>query len=251
VLIVGGNYSYIFNNQSIKKSRDYWFLRWNVESAGNFFNAVKSISNPDQPDTVAYKFLGQPFAQYFKTDIDLRYNYIINTASSVVYRGFFGIGIPYGNSKAIPFERQYFGGGANGIRGWQVRTLGPGSYVPDSTIAFLNQTADLKLELNTEYRFKLFWIFEGALFLDAGNIWNYRKDASRPGSQFKFKTFYKDIAIGTGAGLRFDFSFFLGRIDFGMKLRDPVIQERNKWIIYNRPYTLRDFTVVLAIGYPF
>jgi outer membrane protein assembly factor BamA len=251
VLIIGGNYSYIFNNQSIKKSRDYWFLRWNIESSGNLLNAVNRISNPDQPDTVAYKFLGQPFAQYFKTDIDLRYNYIINTASSVVYRGFFGIGIPYGNSKAIPFERQYFGGGANGIRGWQVRTLGPGSYVPDTTTTFLNQTADLKLELNTEYRFKLFWIFEGALFLDAGNIWNYREDPSRPGSQFKLKTFYKDIAVGTGAGLRLDFGFFLGRIDFGMKLRDPLIQERNKWIIYNRPYTLRDFTIVLAIGYPF
>ncbi|MBK9390888.1 MAG: BamA/TamA family outer membrane protein [Bacteroidetes bacterium] len=224
VLILGGSYSFVFNNQSIKKSRDYWFLRWNTEASGNLLWAYNSISNPDKPDTAAYKFLGQPFAQYFKTDIDIRYNYVINDAASIVYRGFFGIGVPYGNSKAIPFEKQYFGGGANGIRGWQVRTLGPGSYVPDSSTTFLNQTADLKLELNTEYRFKLFWILEGALFLDAGNIWNYREDPDRPGSQFQLKNFYKDIAVGTGAGLRFDFSFFLGRIDFGMKLRDPVIQ---------------------------
>ncbi|HUX95308.1 MAG TPA: BamA/TamA family outer membrane protein [Bacteroidales bacterium] len=248
-LILGGSYSYVFNNQTIKKSRDYWFLRWNIESAGNLLSAFNNISNPEQPDSVAYKFLGQPFAQYVRTDFDLRYNYVMNEASSMVYRGFFGIGIPYGNSKAIPFEKQYFGGGANGVRGWQVRTLGPGSYVPDTT--FLNQTADLKLELNTEYRFKLFWILEGAVFVDAGNIWNYREDPGRPGSQFKLNTFYKDIAIGTGAGLRFDFSFFLGRIDFGMKLRDPVIQERNKWIISQRPYERNDFTVVIAIGYPF
>jgi hypothetical protein len=249
VLILGGNYSYIFNNQSIKKSRDYWFLRINAEAAGNLLNIINKFANPSRPDSVAYTFLGQPFAQYVKADIDLRYNYIINEAGSMVYRGFFGIGIPYGNSKAIPFEKQYFGGGANGVRGWQVRTLGPGSYVPDTT--FLNQTADLKLELNTEYRFKLFWILEGAVFVDAGNIWNYREDPSRPGTQFKFKTFYKDIAVGTGAGLRFDFSFFLGRVDFGMKLRDPVIQAGNKWIFTNRPYERNDFTIVIAIGYPF
>jgi outer membrane protein assembly factor BamA len=251
VLILGGNYSYIFNNQSIKRSKDYWFFRFNTELAGNLLNAINRISNPDKPDTVSYEFLGQPFAQYFRADIDLRYNYFINDAASMVYRGFFGIGIPYGNSKAIPFEKQYFGGGANGIRGWQVRTLGPGSYVPDSSTTFLNQTADIKLELNTEYRFKLFWILEGALFVDAGNIWNYREDPDRPGSQFKLKTFYKDIAVGTGAGLRFDFSFFLGRIDFGMKLRDPVIQQRNKWIMSNRSFERNDFTIVIGIGYPF
>ncbi len=249
VLILGGNYSYIFNNQSIKRSRDYWFLRFNAEAAGNLLNAVSRITSPNKSDSVTYTFLDQPFAQYIRADVDLRYNYVINEAGSIVYRGFFGIGIPYGNSKAIPFEKQYFGGGANGVRAWQVRTLGPGSYVPDTT--FLNQTADLKLELNAEYRFKLFWILEGAVFVDAGNIWNYREDPSRPGSQFKLNTFYKDIAMGTGAGLRFDFSFFLGRIDLGMKLRDPIIREQNKWIFTNRAYDRNDFTIVIAIGYPF
>jgi outer membrane protein assembly factor BamA len=251
VLILGGSYSYVFNNQSIKKSKDYWFLRWNLEASGNLLQAFNTISNPDQPDSVAYTFLGQPFAQYLKTDVDIRYNYFINDAASMVYRGFFGIGIPYGNSKAIPFEKQYFGGGANGIRGWPVRTLGPGSYATDTVTTFLNQTADIKLELNAEYRFKLFWILEGAVFVDAGNIWTYREDPDRPGTQFQLKNFYKDIAIGTGAGLRFDFSFFLGRVDFGMKLRDPVIQERNKWILSNRPYERSDFTIVVGIGYPF
>ncbi len=153
--------------------------------------------------------------------------------------------------QAIPFDKQYFSGVFNGLRAWQVRTLGWSSYLPtDST--FLNQTADIKLEVNAEYRFKLFWILEGAVFLDAGNIWTYREDPSRPGSQFKLNKFYKDIAVGTGAGLRFDFKFVIGRIDFGMKLRDPSSTGHSKWIIMDRPYKYwDDFALVIGIGYPF
>ena len=250
IMILGGGYSYIFNNQIIKKSKDYWFLRINAEASGNMLSLVEKFSGAKKTDG-SYYLLGQPFAQYVRTDFDLRYNYILNDVSSLVYRGFFGIGIPYGNSKAIPFEKQYFGGGANGIRAWQVRSLGPGSYVHDTATTFLNQTADIKLEANAEYRFKLFWILEGALFLDAGNIWTYHYDPARPGAQFQFNKFYKDIAVGTGTGFRFDFKFVIGRVDVGMKLRDPLIQSGSKWIIMNRPYERNDFTLVLGIGYPF
>jgi hypothetical protein len=250
VLILGGSYSYIFNNQKIKNKRNYWFIRVNGETAGNLPAVACKLAGAEKTDG-SYHILGQQFAQYFKADIDLRYTNKINDASSVVYRGFIGAGIPYGNSKAIPFEKQYFGGGANGIRAWQVRTLGPGSYVPSYT-RFLNQTADIKIEANAEYRFKLFWILEGALFLDAGNIWSYNYDESRPGSQFKINSFYKDIAVGTGTGFRFDFSFFIMRADLGIKLRDPWITSGSKWIIMSRPYTLKnDFALVVAIGYPF
>ena len=251
VMILGGKYSYIFNNQKINKSKDYWFLRLNAEASGNLLALIKRISDAPKTEDGTYEFLRQPFAQYIRTDLDVRYNYKFNDVGSLVYRGFFGIGIPYGNSKAIPFEKQYFSGGSNGIRAWQVRTLGPGSYVPtDST--FLNQTADIKLEANAEYRFKLFWILEGAVFLDAGNIWTYKDDPSRPGAQFKLNKFYKDIAVGTGAGLRFDFDFVIGRIDFGMKLRDPSMTGRSKWIIMNRAYNFwDDFAMVIGIGYPF
>ena len=250
VMIFGGNYSYIFNNQKIKKSRDYWFLRINAEASGNMLALAEKLTGAKKTDG-SYNMLGQPFAQYVRTDFDLRYNYILNEVSSIVYRGFLGFGIPYGNSRAIPFEKQYFGGGANGIRAWQVRSLGPGSYIPDDT-TFLNQTADIKLEANAEYRFKLFWILEGAVFLDAGNIWTYKNDTARPGSQFSFNKFNKDIAVGTGAGLRFDFKFVIGRVDLGMKLRDPVLTDGSKWIFMRRPYNFRDdFTMVLAIGYPF
>ncbi|MCU0362190.1 MAG: outer membrane protein assembly factor [Bacteroidales bacterium] len=249
VLILGGNYSFIFNNQSIQKSKDYWFLRFNGEATGNLLSAVNRLTG-SASDT-SYTLFGQQYAQYLRADIDVRYNYFINEAASVVYRGFFGIGIPYGNSKAIPFEKQYFSGGANGIRAWQVRSLGPGSYQPADTV-FLNQTADIKLELNTEYRFKLFWILEGALFLDVGNIWSLREDPSRPGAKFGLTSFMKDLAVGTGTGLRFDLNFVLIRTDLGMKLRDPVATSGSNWIFLNRDYNFRDdFTFVIGIGYPF
>ena len=274
VLIFGGNYSFIYNNQKIKNSKDYWFLRINAEAAGNMLGFAEKLTGGEKTagekktpvgtltdSTKTYKILGQPFAQYVRADIDLRYNYKLNNVSSIVYRGFFGIGIPYGNSKEVPFEKQYFGGGANGIRAWQVRTLGPGSYA--DTSKFLNETADIKLEANAEYRFKLFWILEGAVFLDAGNIWSYINDPARPGAQFTFKNFYKDIAVGTGTGFRFDFKFVIARVDIGMKLRDPLLTNGSlnapstkhdtgsKWIFLNGPYDRHDFTVVLGIGYPF
>lgn len=250
VMILGGNYSFIFNNQKIQKSKDYWFLRLNAEVSGNMLSAVSKLAGLTKKNG-SFNILGQPYAQYFRADVDLRYNVILNDVSSTVYRGFLGIGIPYGNSKAIPFEKQYFGGGANGIRAWQVRSLGPGSYKHEET-GFINQTADIKLEANAEYRFKLFWILEGALFLDAGNIWTYNTDESRPGSKFVLKYLLDDIAVGTGTGLRFDFKFVIGRVDMGMKLRDPAIHDGSKWIVAERKYNFRDdFAIVLGIGYPF
>jgi len=251
VMIMGGSYSLIFNNQSIRKIKDYWFIRFNAEAAGNIPSLIGKLTDATKIDD-SYNFLGQPFAQYVKADFDFRYNIHLNEASSVVYRGFAGVGIPYGNSRAMPFEKQYFGGGANGIRAWQVRTLGPGTYVPPDDAEFLNQTADLKLEANAEYRFKLFWILEGALFVDAGNIWTINRDEAREGSQFRLKSFINDMAVGAGTGLRFDLNFVMFRADLGMKLRDPWLPLGSRWIISNRPYNFRDdFAFVIAIGYPF
>jgi outer membrane protein assembly factor BamA len=238
IFIVGGNYTYVFNNQNIKKSRDYWYVKINGELAGNLLAGLNMVLGSDKVDN-SYEVLGQPYAQYLKGDIDIRYNSRINDASSVAYRLFMGAGIPYGNSRAIPFEKQYFGGGANGIRAWQVRSLGPGSYSSDETF-FYNQTADIKLELNAEYRFKLFWIMEGATFIDAG------------GSKFEFNTFLDQIAIGSGLGLRFDLSFVTIRTDLGIKLRDPGSTLSTPWIPGSRPMKWRDdFVLSFSIGYPF
>jgi outer membrane protein assembly factor BamA len=251
VLILGGNYIYVFSNQKIKKSRDYWYLKVNAESAGNLLALGYKLANAGKTDG-SYNIFKQPFAQYVKADVDLRYNLVINEFSTLVYRAFAGVGIPYGNSRAMPFVKQYFGGGANGIRAWKVRSLGPGSYNHVDSTNFVNQTADIKIEANAEYRFKLFWILEGAVFLDAGNIWTYNDDVDRPGSQFKFNKFINDMAVGTGLGLRFDLNFVLLRTDIGVKLRDPQLPDFPKWIILQRPYNIRkDFSFVLGIGYPF
>jgi outer membrane protein assembly factor BamA len=269
VLTLGGNYSYIFNNQKIKNARHYWFLRVNLETSGNFLSALYALSGAKkQADSTvsstgssksdygtSYHLFRQSFAQYVRTDIDLRYNYKFNDLSSIVYRGFFGIGIPYGNSRAIPVDKQYFGGGANGIRAWQVRSLGPGSYNPkppgSPSNILLNETGDIKLEANAEYRYKLFWILEGAVFIDAGNIWSIKKDPAREGAEFRLNKFYKDIAVGTGTGFRFDFKFVIARVDIGMKLRDPLLTGTSPWIFLNGPYHLEHFIIVLGIGYPF
>lgn len=254
VMISGGNYSYIFNNQKIKKSKDYWFVRINAELSGNLLRAIMKLSGTKiKSDTIFshYNIFGQPFSQFIRSDIDIRYTRIINDVSSIVYRGFAGIGVPYKNSLAMPFEKQYFEGGANGIRGWQVRSLGPGSYAAPEA-KYINQTGDIKIEANVEYRFKLFWILEGAVFVDAGNIWAIKEDIDRPGAQFKLNKFYKDIAVGSGFGMRFDLKFVLLRTDIGLKLRDPKYEGSSRWLFSRPDSKISDnLALVIAIGYPF
>ncbi len=251
VFLLGGNYIYVFSNQNIKKSRDYWFIKLTGELAGNLMALGYRVAGADIAEDGSYEIFGQPFAQYARADVDMRYNRTLNNVSSIVYRGFIGVGIPYGNSKAVPFEKQYFSGGANSIRGWHVRSLGPGSYTPVDS-SFYNMTADIKLEFNAEYRFKLFWILEGAIFLDVGNIWTFYEDEDREGTQFKFDSFYRDLAVGTGFGLRFDLNFVVLRADLGMKLRDPQLPDTPRWILKRRKLDFRDdFTLHISIGYPF
>lgn len=251
VFLMGGNYIYVFNNQNINKSKDYWFIKMTGEVAGNLLSLGYRIAGADTVEGGSYEIFGQPFAQYARADMDVRYNRKLNDVSSVVYRGFIGVGIPYGNSKAVPFGKQYFSGGANSIRAWNVRSLGPGSYTPVDS-SFYNMTADIKLEFNAEYRFKLFWILEGAMFLDVGNIWTFYEDEDRPGTQFKWNKFYKDLAVGTGLGLRFDLNFVILRADLGMKLRDPQLPDAPRWILQRRKLNFRDdFTLNISIGYPF
>ena len=251
VRIVGGRYDFVFNNQTIQKSRDFWNIRVGFDIAGNLLDAVYRTANLEPASDGSFHLFRQPFAQFLKGEVDAAYNFRFNEASSIVYRLFAGVGWPYGNSEVMPFEEQYFGGGSNDIRAWMVRTLGPGSYIlPESS--FINQTADMKLEANVEYRFKLFWILEGATFIDAGNIWTVRDDDDRPGSRFRLGSFLDDIAVGTGLGLRFDLKFVLLRTDFGLKLRDPQETEGSKWIPLSRPFNRKqDVTMVIGIGYPF
>ncbi len=249
-LVAVSNYSFTFNNQNIKKNTDFMYFRFNFEEAGNLLTTFNDLIHSHKVDG-SYQLFGTQYSQYLKSDIDYRYYQQINESDKLVYRFFAGAAYPYGNAKAIPFEKEYFGGGANGIRAWQVRNLGPGSYHEETPSAYPNKMADMKLEANLEYRFKLFWVLEGALFMDAGNIWAITSADERPGALFKWNKFYKDIAIGAGAGTRFDFSFFIFRFDVGLKLRDPSLPSGSRWIPGSRPLTAKDFGFNIGIGYPF
>jgi outer membrane protein assembly factor BamA len=190
---------------------------FNIESAGNSLYVFSQLFNrplTQAEDTLGlglseyYKVLNTRFAQYIKSDIEFRYGHIIDKYNAVVGRAFFGVGLPYGNFDVLPFEKKYFSGGANGIRAWQVRSLGPGTYrMPEN--AYPNQSSDIKLEANIEYRFKLIGFLEGALFADAGNIWAINEKDNRPGAQFHLNEFYKQLALGAGTGFRFDFTYFI------------------------------------------
>lgn len=249
-LITVSSYSLIFSNQNIHKSQDFVFVRFNAESAGNILYSVYKIGGIDD-NHGNYSLLNTKFAQFLRGDIDFRFFNFIDKNNSLAYRIFAGAGYPYKNSTALPFEKRYFSGGANSIRAWQVRNLGPGSFRDTARSHYPNQTADIKLEANIEYRFKMFWLLEGAIFVDGGNIWAITKNDERPGALFKWDKFYKDLAIGTGFGARFDFSFFIFRLDLGIKARDPAIAGDNKWILLRRKLTRNDLTLNLGIGYPF
>ena len=249
-LVSATNYNLIFNNQNIKKNRDFYFFRMNSEVSGNILSAVSEIANVNKVDG-SYEILGIPFSQYFKVDFDFRYYDIVDKSNTIVYRLFAGAGVPYGNSSSLPFEKMYFAGGANSIRAWNVRTIGPGSYSGGSLTRFPNQSGDIKIEANLEYRFKLFWVLEGAFFVDAGNVWNIKSDEFE-GGLFRKNEFYKEFAVGSGFGIRLDFSFFLFRVDLGVKLRDPALPDGQRWIVGNRSLIWQDdFTVNIGIGYPF
>ncbi len=258
-LISATNYSWIFNNQKQNLAGNYRYVKINLESAGNILGLYSGVINKDKTiktDTETneqvtyYEVLNTRFAQYFKTDFEYRYGHHFDEYNSVVGRAFAGIGIPYGNFDVLPFEKKYFTGGANGIRAWQVRTLGPGSYLAPKS-SYPNQLSDIKLEANMEYRFHLLMMVEGALFVDAGNIWAINSKDNREGAVFKLNNFYNQIAVGTGFGFRFDFEYFLFRFDVGMKLRDPSLEKGSRWIPGNYKIDAGKFNLSFAIGYPF
>jgi len=258
-LILAMNYSVIYNNQRMNTKRNYTLIRYNIESAGNLLWALSKISGQEkyqQTDSLGnviseyYRVANTRYAQYIKSDFEISHGFQMDDYNAIVARAFVGIGIPYGNFDLLPFVKKYFTGGANGIRAWQVRSLGPGAYEPDS-VSYPNQSSEMKLEANLEYRFKLTNFLEGALFLDAGNIWAINEKDNRPGALFSLKTFYKQIALGTGAGLRVDLNYFIFRLDLGMKLHDPAYNAEHNWILGKRSLISDDFNLSFAIGYPF
>jgi outer membrane protein assembly factor BamA len=242
------SYSLIFNNQKISKLLNSTYFKFNLESAGNIFEGINSAMKRPTVNG-SYELFGLEYSQFIRTNIEAKYYKVINKTDKVVFRVFAGAGFPYGNSRAMPFEKQYFSGGFNSIRAWAPGGLGPGSYASNQSANFLNNTGDIKLEANVEYRFKLFWILEGALFTDAGNIWSITKNDDRAGALFKWDKFMNDMAVGSGLGLRFDFSFFIFSTDIGFKTRDPSMVG-HQWFAYT-PFTKNALALNVGIGYPF
>jgi len=246
------NYSLTFSSQSLNKDKDFVFLRIRPEMAGNLFTAGYRVAGKEKPDK-GYVFFDTPYAQYMMADFDLRYYKMFNDANRLVFRVFAGAGLPYGNANALPFEKKFFSGGSNGIRAWQVRSLGPGSYrLPDEMkTQYPNQLGDIKLEANAEYRFDLFWQLKAAIFLDAGNIWAISTADDREGAIFNSGSIFKDIAVGTGLGMRLDLSFVIIRLDLGAKIRDPAFAAGLRWLPDYGSYFREGLVLNFAIGYPF
>lgn len=249
-LILALKYSFIFNNQDITTvGNNFFFFRMNVEPAGNLLNLYSNTIESPKDSTGKYRLFGLAFAQYFRTDFDFRYYRLISRAHKIVYRFAFGIGVPYGNSTVLPFEKGFFAGGANGLRGWPLRSVGPGEYRSLGGLNF-ERVGDIWLELNTEYRFPIYSFLEGALYADAGNIWLLNENEDFPGGKFTTSRLLKSMALDAGLGIRFDFNFFIFRIDGGFPLYDPGKPENRRWAGASK-VQLRDINWNFGIGYPF
>ncbi|MFN8288103.1 MAG: BamA/TamA family outer membrane protein [Chitinophagales bacterium] len=257
-IIIGPNYTMIFTNQRTDKDRTYMSFRTNVEVAGNVPYLIARASNAGSENDSIYYLFKRPFSQYFRIEADWRNYFRIRNHATFAIRTFAGIGVPYGNSYAMPFIKQFFVGGPNSLRGFLIREVGPGGYV-DTTVydpekgernnvGFFNQTGDIKLELNAEFRFDIYKWLKGAVFMDAGNVWTLRKDTRALGS-FDINRFWKEFAVDAGVGLRLDFNFFVIRFDYGFPLRDPRKVDGDRWQFENAQFRKGQFQ--LGVGYPF
>lgn len=224
----------------------------NVETSGNFLSGISHLLGSKRNEDNQYTLFNIAFAQYVKGDFDYTKIIMFDRNNSLALHAGLGIAYPYGNSKILPFEKRYFSGGANSVRGWSVRGLGPGKFKgTNGAIDFINQTGDVKLDLNIELRSFLFWKVYGAAFIDAGNIWTIRAYEEQSGGQFRFKDFYKQIAVAYGLGIRFNFDFFILRFDMGMKAINPAYNSNNEHYAIFHPDFSRDFAFHFAVGLPF
>jgi outer membrane protein assembly factor BamA len=227
-------------------------LKGNVETAGNLLNLSTAILGGKRNEEGQHTLFNIAYAQYAKADIDFTKVVDFDKHNSLAMHCGLGIAYPYGNSDMLPFEKRYFSGGANSVRGWSVRGLGPGKFKgTDGRIDFINQTGDMKLDLNMEFRTFLFWKFNGAIFVDAGNIWTLRNYEDQPGGKFEFKDFYKEIAVAYGVGLRLNFDYFIIRTDMGMKAINPAYDNSHEHYAIVHPKWGRDFAFHFAVGMPF
>lgn len=248
--IMSAGYGISFTNKKNESFKNFYNIRASAEIAGNLLYGISSGTNANKDENGSYLLGYIPFAQYAKADFNFSYTHVVNKKNSIVYHLGLGAGVPYLNSTILPFEKRYYSGGANSVRGWSARSLGPGSYNAGTTIDYMKQSGDIKLDLNVEYRTKLVWLLELAAFIDAGNIWTL-KDEGQVGGQFKIDKFYEQIALGYGIGLRLNFDYFVIRLDWGLKAFDPSRADGERWRFVPGWNILKDTALHFAVGYPF
>jgi hemolysin activation/secretion protein len=244
--IIGPRYDFVFNNTLNIKPSNFYF-QGGISTSATLIDILAGINKT--PGERPYTILNNVYSQFIKFTSDFRY-YRNMYKKSLVFRLYAGVGIPYGNSEALPYVEQFFSGGAYSIRAFTARYLGPGSFHTDDQSGYIDQSGDIKLESNLEFRFDMSKMLKGAIFVDAGNIWLVNEDVSRPGARFNSSTFYREIAVGSGFGLRFDFSFFVLRADLGIPLRTPYSTDGSYWITRTGD-AFSNSIFNLAIGYPF
>lgn len=253
--IVDWSYRGSYTNFNPRRpNRSYVNFYFQVETAGNLLYAISRAAKLEQDATGKYVIFKIPYSQYAKGDINFSYHQYMAEQHQLVYHAGLGVAIPYLNAATIPFEKRYFAGGSNSVRGWQARTLGPGTFRgANNALVYDLQAGDIRLDLNLEYRYKPLSFLELAAFVDAGNIWTIRDYEQQPGGVFRWSEFYKQLAMSYGFGVRFDFSILVFRVDLGVKLHDPSrIADGTQW--RTAPNGLRwrdDCTLHFAIGYPF
>lgn len=256
-LIIGPEYSYIYTNTLNPRKSNGWYYRANINLSNNALGLIQSADATTNPKTL----LGVSYNQFIKTEQEFRYYRKLSSTTinqQWVSRINIGFGVPYGNSLQLPYIKQFYTGGSNFLRGFRVRSVGPGSYEvvvpPDGFIPDL--VGDIKLEMNTEWRGKLFGLVHGAAFIDAGNIWLFNENASRPGGKFS-SSFMKELAVAGGVGLRFDIAgIFMMRLDLGMPFRKPYLTDGKYWLfndiqIWESQWRKENLIFNLAVGLPF
>ena len=251
--VLGASYLFRYNSlNDYRLSTSPWVhnLRLFVQSSGSLLYGVSALLNRERDAYGSYRFFETNFAQFVKGEIDYSGLRKLSEGNAFAYHLGLAVAYPYGNSQYVPVDLRYFAGGANSLRGWSARSLGPGSMPRSASQSIFDQVGDIKLEMNAEYRMKILGPLQLALFADAGNIWTIRAYQNQPQGDFQWNRFYKEIALSSGLGLRWDFDYFVLRFDVGAKLHDPQVENGRPWVItYQEPKQLLAFNI--AIGYPF
>lgn len=246
--ILGLSASYVYNNQNKNVGGSATLLRVNFESAGNLLNLI-GVAFLDRSNEGKYNLFGTPYSQYVRGDVSISRKIVLGEKTAIAGRIFAGVGVPYGNSTALPFDRMFYVGGSNSMRGWSPRTLGPGN-TPAQNTPYPVQMGDMRLEANLEFRFPIWSMFHGATFLDLGNVWYLGGSKAEVPADgvFHFNNFYKQLGFNTGIGLRLDIEFAILRLDWGIQLHNPNRPEGERWI---NNFKWKNTSLNFGVGYPF